>query len=110
MLREFDLRARAAVAPESGQYGARRLRTQREVIRDVMLVAADCGVWITVQELSEITSFAETSISAQLRHLRKMENGGYTIGRRSRVAAALPHGTDGRVQSVQEYRISRPAL
>jgi len=63
---------------------ATSLRTQIEVIRDVMLSAADCGTWLTLLELSELTSYGEASISAQLRNLRKPDHGGFRVEKRRR--------------------------
>jgi len=97
----------ASVAPGSQEYDARRLRSQREVIRDVMLSAADCETWLTLAELRAVTRYGEASISAQLRHLRKAENGGYEIVKRPREgAAASRSGVTGRAECVWEYRIS----
>ena len=62
---------RDSAATKPGEYDARRLRSQREVIRDVMLAAADCDTWLTLGELRALTRYGEASISAQLRHLRK---------------------------------------
>lgn len=63
-------------------WDANRLRTQMEIIRDVMLAAADCDTWLTLHQLASITRFGEASISAQLRNLRKSEHGGYRITKR----------------------------
>ena len=62
-----------------------------------MLSAADCGTWLTLGELRALTRYGEASISAQLRHLRKSENGGYDVVKRHRegVSPERP-GTDGR--------------
>jgi hypothetical protein len=99
---------RESVALSHGEYDARRLRSQREVIRDVMLAAASCDTWLTLGELRALTRYGEASISAQLRHLRKMENGGYEVVKRHRVGVAPVHpGTDGRGDFVWEYRVSR---
>ena len=49
----------------------RRPRTQREVLRDVMLSASECGAWLTLAELAGMTRYPAASISAQLRHLKK---------------------------------------
>jgi hypothetical protein len=83
----------------------RRILTQMEVIRDVMLSAAECtgqiaqqsytqmwdanqvdagGGWLTLREIADLTSYGEASISAQLRHLRKPHFGGYVITKRRR--------------------------
>src|SRR5260370_38963352 len=58
--------------------------TQREVLRDVMLAAGKYGAWMTLHELARLTRYGETSISAQLRHLRKAQCGGYVVGKRVR--------------------------
>jgi hypothetical protein len=76
-----------------------RLRTQLEVIRDVMLSAAECGAWLTLRELAGITRFGEASISAQLRHLRKPPFGSYLVEKRRRGNAA---------RGVWEYRLGGP--
>jgi hypothetical protein len=99
---------RASLASKPGEYDARRLRSQREIIRDVMLSAADCETWLTLGELRALTRYGEASISAQLRHLRKTENGGYDVTKRHREGASPDRpGTDGRGDCVWEYRITR---
>jgi hypothetical protein len=99
---------RASVASRPGEYDARRLRSQREIIRDVMLSAADCETWLTLGELRALTRYGEASISAQLRHLRKTENGGYEVAKRHREGASPERpGTDGRGDCVWEYQMSR---
>jgi hypothetical protein len=95
-----------------------RVLTQLEVIRDVMLSAAECAEafalrpyrllwdpatlaenagWMTLRELGELTNYGEASISAQLRHLRKKRFGGYIVDKRRRGLAR--HGA-------WEYRIA----
>lgn len=99
---------RASVASRPGEYNARRLRSQREIIRDVMISAADCETWLTLGELRALTRYGEASISAQLRHLRKAEYGGYGVAKRHRDGATPERlGTDGRGEGVWEYRITR---
>ena len=99
---------RASVASRPGEYDARRLRSQREIIRDVMLSAADCETWLTLGELRALTRYGEASISAQLRHLRKTEHGGYDVTKRHREGASpVRPGTDGRGECVWEYRITQ---
>jgi len=94
-----------------GEYDARRLRSQREIIRDVMLSAADCDTWLTLGELRALTRYGEASISAQLRHLRKAENGGFEVGKRhGEDAGAARSGMDGRGECVWEYRIARGGI
>jgi hypothetical protein len=99
---------RAAAVAKHGEYDARRLRSQREVIRDVMLAAADCDTWLTLSELRALTRYGEASISAQLRHLRKLENGGYDVSKQRRDdAVGAGASADGRGECVWEYRILR---
>ena len=78
------------------------LPSQREVLRDVLLSATLCGSWLTLRELSQITQFGETSISAQLRHLRKPKYGGYVVEKRVRrglIVSDLEH------RAIWEYRL-----
>ena len=99
---------RESVAMRPGEYDARRLRSQREVIRDVMLAAAQCDTWLTLGELRALTRYGEASISAQLRHLRKLENGGYGVEKRHREGVSTAHlSKDGRGECVWEYRVER---
>ncbi len=63
--------------------------TQREVLRDVMLAAGKYGAWMTLRELGKLTRYGETSISAQLRHLRKANCGGYVLEKRVRQADVI---------------------
>lgn len=77
--------------------------SQREVLRDVLLSANQCGAWLTLRELSLMTRYAEPSISAQLRHFRKAEFGGYVVEKRVRAGEALPVYAHG---AVWEYRMS----
>ena len=52
-------------------------RTQRETLPVVLRLAATYEQWVTLAELAEKTKFPPASISAQLRHLRKAEYGGW---------------------------------
>ena len=61
-----------------------RMPTQLEVVRQVMLLAAQYESWMTLEELARKTKFPETSISAQLRHLRKAEHGAFVVEKRRR--------------------------
>jgi len=63
-----------------------KLITQRDRLRDVLLCAAGLDQWMTLGELARKTKYAEPSISAQLRHLRKIECGGFTVNKRHREA------------------------
>jgi hypothetical protein len=78
------------------------LPSQREVLRDVLLSATQCSSWLTLRELSQLTQFGETSISAQLRHLRKPKYGSYVVEKRVRrglVVSDLERG------AIWEYRL-----
>ena len=90
--------------------------TQLQRIREFMLAAiaaeASCGqdslhaqtAWHTLGEISSATGYAEPSVSAQLRHLRKPRFGGYRVIKRRR--ASEPCGRDGaRCAPVWEYRV-----
>jgi len=79
------------------------LPTQRDVLRDVMLTAGKYGAWMTLRELARLTRYGETSISAQLRHLRKTKCGGFVLEKRVRkpeVVASEEHFV------VWEYRLT----
>ena len=98
----------ASAAANPGEYDGRRLRSQRDVIRDVMLAAADCATWLTLAELRALTRFGEASISAQLRHLRKPEHGAYEVVKRHRDEGLPDHpALDRRGDCLWEYRIAR---
>ncbi len=78
--------------------------TQREVLRDVMLAAGKYGAWMTLRELARLTRYGEASISAQLRHLRRAECGGYVLEKRVREAEVV--GSEEHFV-VWEYRLTR---
>jgi hypothetical protein len=82
-------------------------RRQRDVLCDVMLSARQCETWLTLDELSKLTHYPPASISAQLRHLRKPEYGGYLVRKRPRVLGKVLRGED--FGTVWEYQI-RPAM
>lgn len=52
-----------------------RIERQIEVVRRVMVSAAECGTWHTLEELQRLTEFPPASISADLRHLRNGTSG-----------------------------------
>jgi hypothetical protein len=83
------------------------LRTQRQVLRDVMLSAGACGAWLTLHELAGLTHYGEASISAQLRHLRKPQNGSFVVEKRQREDGAVRGRKAG---TVWEYRLQRRVL
>ena len=72
-----------------------RIRDQLATIRDLML---DVSGWLSLSEIEAATGYAQASISAQLRHLRKERFGGFTVEKRRRRA-------DG---GTWEYKVTRP--
>src|SRR5882672_3904954 len=82
-----------------------RVRTQRDVVRDVMLSANECGAWLTLAELGAMTRYPETSISAQLRHLKKPQFGNYELEKMPRMRAGGDLGDGHGVEWA--YRLTR---
>ena len=82
-----------------------RRRRQRDVLCDVMLSARQCETWLTLDELAKLTHYPPASISAQLRHLRKPENGGFVVDKRPRKLGAVLRGED--FGTVWEYQLKR---
>jgi hypothetical protein len=80
-------------------------RRQRDVLCDVMLSARQWETWLTLDELSKLTHYPPASISAQLRHLRKPEFGGYAVEKRQREAGRILRGED--FGTVWEYQLKR---
>ena len=80
-------------------------RRQRDVLCDVMLSARQCETWLTLDELSKLTHYPPASISAQLRHLRKPEFGGYAVEKRQRAEGRILRGED--FGTVWEYQLKR---
>jgi len=80
-------------------------RRQRDVLCDVMLGASQCGTWLTLDELAKLTQYPPASISAQLRHLRKPQFGGYEVEKRQREVSKAMRGED--FGTVWEYRLRR---
>ena len=80
-------------------------RRQRDVLCDVMLSARQCETWLTLDELAKLTHYPPASISAQLRHLRKPENGGYVVEKRPRAVGKVLRGED--FGTVWEYQLKR---
>lgn len=58
----------------------KRLSKQHERVRDLMLD----GVWRSLDEIAKLTGDPASSISAQLRHLRKERFGSYVVNKRRR--------------------------
>ena len=80
-------------------------RRQRDVLCDVMLSARQCGTWLTLDELAKLTHYPPASISAQLRHLRKPEYGGFMVDKQPRKLASVLRGED--FGTVWEYQLKR---
>lgn len=80
-------------------------RRQRDVLCDVMLSASQCDTWLTLDELAMLTHYPPASISAQLRHLRKQEFGGYEVEKQKRLSGRILHGED--FGTIWEYRLRR---
>src|SRR5712671_5577932 len=80
-------------------------RRQRDVLCDVMVSARQCETWLTLDELAMLTHYPPASISAQLRHLRKPEHGGFVVEKQPRVVGAVLRGED--FGTVWEYQIRR---
>jgi len=88
--------------------------TQLAAIRELMTRARARGSWLTLAEIAEATEFAEASISAQLRHLRKAHHGGFHVEKRRRQAvrgaATMRKIRDARRgPMIWEYRVLPPA-
>ena len=88
---------------------SRVAQTQREVLRDVMLTAAKYEAWLTLKELERFTRYGEASISAQLRHLRKVQYGGFVIAKRQRTTGSLGRCVD-EAGVIWEYRMTAPVV
>lgn len=80
----------------STSYDHKRLSKQIDVIKAIVTKAPK---WWTLRELHELTGIGESSISAQLRNLKKPEFGKYVLERR-------PRGR--REDGLYEYRIMPP--
>jgi hypothetical protein len=70
-----------------------------------MLSARQCETWLTLDELSKLTHYPPASISAQLRHLRKPEYGGYAVEKRPRAVGKVLRGED--FGTIWEYQLRR---
>jgi hypothetical protein len=60
------------------KHDKKRLTSQIDAIRMLM---AD-GEWRSLSQIAKITGYHEASISAQLRHLRKLRFGSHTVNKR----------------------------
>jgi hypothetical protein len=89
------------------EWRRRSLRRQRDVLCDVMLAAGQCETWLTLHELARLTGYGEASVSAQLRHLRKPQYGGFAVEKRCRAVDQVIRGQGG---PVWEYQLKRGVL
>ena len=69
----MSVRARLTIRTTTGKrvrsrrkVSVRRTPLQRDVLRDVMLSAAECDTWMTLEELARMTSYPPASISARV--------------------------------------------
>ena len=62
---------------------------------------APLGGWLTRSDISRTLGYPEASISAQLRHLRKPQFGGWNVEKRRRPGISLSRGCC-------EYRVTAP--
>jgi hypothetical protein len=69
-----------------------------------MTSARECQTWLTLDELAKLTHYPPASISAQLRHLRKPEYGGFVVEKRPRAVGVVLRGED--FGTVWEYQLS----
>lgn len=79
----------------SAQHDQGRLASQMETIRTFMLRSQ----WVTLGEIERATGYGQSSISAQLRHLKKAQFGGYILEKQSRGE---------RYRGLWEYRLLAP--
>lgn len=94
---------------------SRQYESQLAAIRKLMRRAVVRGAWLTLSEIAKATEFGEASISAQLRHLRKKEHGGYRVEKRRRkqpralgAATRRRSRDEERAPIVWEYRVLPP--
>jgi len=71
-----------------------------------MLSARECETWLTLDELAKLTHYPPASISAQLRHLRKPQFGGFEVEKQQRTTGKILRGED--FGTVWEYQLRRP--
>ena len=81
----------AALVPLNLKSGVAK---QRNLVRDVLLDAAERGTWMTIREIDRVVDAGTANVSYNLRILRQPKHGGYNIVRR--------HGARG-----YEYQIQK---
>jgi len=84
--------------------------TQFTAIRELMLGSSARGEWLTLAEIAALTEYGEASISAQLRHLRKPQFGGYRVEKRRRQSLLdrAVHARGARDAAPWEYSVHAP--
>lgn len=82
--RETNQQQEHALETEVAESSLEDDETQLAAIRELMTRASARGIWLSLGEIAEATEFAEASISAQLRHLRKAHHGGHRVEKRRR--------------------------
>ena len=93
MLSEMVERAMSTFGPDYNEkLDGKRVRGQMDEIRKYMLWTG----WATLAEIESALGYPQSSISAQLRHLRKERFGGYRVDKRRRS------------QGTWEYRVQAP--
>ena len=78
---QFRRRSRTFGPAYDPNTDAARIGKQHEVIRDLLLAKRK---WWTLAEIERATDYPQSSISAQLRHLRKEKFGSWNVEKRKR--------------------------
>jgi hypothetical protein len=99
------MQRRQRTAKRLRQRTRKLLPTQRELVRDLMLASSKYGLWLTLRQLARLTGYGEASISAQLRHLRKPQYGGFVLEKRCCNEGRI--GRNGNPGAVWEYKLGR---
>lgn len=67
-----------------------RLGRQLDRVRDMLL--GHRGEWFTISELQRVAGGSEAGVSARIRDLRKVRNGGHVVQRRRRAGGTWEYG------------------
>lgn len=78
-----------------------RINKQQANIRVFMLNAN----WMTLEEIEQALNYPQASISAQLRHLRKIRFGSYLVDKRRRGAAWEYHVSPPKEETAEQLSI-----
>jgi len=106
---EEQRQASAETAPENVPPLIKLNMTTRQQRRLWKHVESIENFWLTLEELSRMTSYPPASVSAHLRHLRKLQHGGYRVEKRCRASVKLfsPVEEPSATGPVWEYRLER---